>query len=83
MDDRDVGVVQRRSRLGFANEPFLGFVVGAELGRKEFDGDVAVEPDVLGLVDDAHAAFAKLGDDLVVGYGLADHALPPNQPNGI
>ena len=29
---------------------------------------------VLGLIDDTHAAFAKLLNDSVVGYGLANHS---------
>jgi hypothetical protein len=35
---------------------------------------MAVEPGVLGLVDDAHTALAELGDDFVVGNCFTDHA---------
>ncbi|MCI0697012.1 hypothetical protein L0337_34025 [candidate division KSB1 bacterium] len=45
-----------------------------ERGHYEFDRDETLEPDVLGLVDDAHAAFAGLGEDFVVRNGLADHS---------
>jgi hypothetical protein len=40
---------------------------------------VAVECGIERLVDDTHAALAKLGDDLIVGYGLSNHALAPGQ----
>ena len=34
--------------------------------REEFQGDEAAQPGVLGLIDDAHAASAELGNDAVV-----------------
>ncbi len=39
----------------------------------------ALEASVFGFVDDAHAASAETFEDLVMGYGLADHgkALDP------
>ena len=43
--------------------------------RQELERHGAPEPRVLGLVDDAHAAAAELGD-AVVRDGLADHAPP-------
>ena len=40
---------------------------------QELQCDDTAQTGVLGLVDHAHAAFAELLDDLVVGDGLADH----------
>ena len=41
--------------------------------REELQGDGALEASVFGFVDNPHAAFAKLLEDLVVGNSLADH----------
>jgi hypothetical protein len=61
------------------------FVLGPKgLGREEFQSNGALELGVLSLVDDAHSALAEFRDNLVVGYGITDHALAPEQrPNGI
>ena len=66
-------MVQSGCSLRFALEAgqrlrILGHFIGQEL-----EGDEAVQPSVLGLVDDTHAAAAQLLDDAVVGDGLADH----------
>jgi len=61
-----------RCRLGFMDESLLGFGIASEVRREELEGDHAVEFGVLGFVDDAHAAFAELLEDLVVGNGLAN-----------
>jgi len=41
--------------------------------RQELQGDKATQFDILGLVDDTHAATAELLDDAVVRDGLPDH----------
>jgi hypothetical protein len=50
--------------------------------RKEFQCDDAVELGVVGLVDDAHAAFAELLEDLVVRNRLTDEARRDNSSSG-
>ena len=48
-------------------------------GQDHLQGDEAVEPDLAGLVDDAHAAAAQLAEDLVagdLGEGLGTRAGP-------
>ena len=64
MDIADVGVIQGGGGLGFLEEPLRGVVFGQVRGQ-ELDGDGALEAWVSGLIDDAHAAAAELGDDLV------------------
>ena len=49
----------------------------------EFWPDGPVELEVLGFVDNAHAAPAKLGENLVVGYALADHREPLGSTKGV
>jgi hypothetical protein len=44
----------------------------ANVLRQEFEGDAAVQPGVLGLVDHTHPAAAQLLDDAVMRDGLAD-----------
>ena len=65
VDGADVGVVQRRGRLGFLQEPLLGRLVAGQVRREELDGDLALEAGVLGRVDDPHAAVAEFGADRV------------------
>jgi hypothetical protein len=45
--------------------------------REEFQGDDSVELRILGLVNYAHATFAKFLEYVVVRYGLADHVIEP------
>jgi hypothetical protein len=47
-------------------------MVARHLIGKKFEGDEAVKPDVLGLVDDAHAARAEPFKNTVVRNCLAD-----------
>jgi hypothetical protein len=42
-------------------------------GREDLDGDKAIEPRILSLVDLAHSAGAELLDDLIMKDSLADH----------
>ena len=69
----DVGVVKEGSRLSFAKEASLLVLIAKRIRREELEGDTALEARVLGLVDDAHAAFAGHPGNLVVGDGAADH----------
>jgi hypothetical protein len=65
VDVRDVGVIQRRQRLGLAHEPRQPVrIAGEELGQ-DLDRDVAIEPRIAGRVDLAHAARAKRTANLV------------------
>jgi hypothetical protein len=72
-DRADVGVLERRSRLGFPLEPLECLRVARQLVREELQGDSAPELEILGLVDDAHAAAAELSEHAVVRDRLADH----------
>ena len=48
--------------------PVMGYVF-----RQEFESNKAVEPRVLGFVDDTHTTAAELFDDAVVRNGVAEH----------
>lgn len=68
-DGHDVGVVQLGGGLGFvleAQEP-LG-IQGRGVGQ-DFQGDAAVEGNLRGFVDDAHAAAAEFAEDLKIAQG--------------
>ena len=63
--------------MGFLEEPLLGGVILRQIRWQELDGDRTFEAWVSGLIDDAHPAAAKLGDDLVgaeLGTGGQGHA---------
>ena len=74
VDRADVGVLERGGRAGLALEPLERLRVARQLLGQELQRDAAAELQVLGLVDDAHAAAAELREDPVVGDRLADHA---------
>jgi len=73
VDADDVGVIQRRGRLGLLDESPFPLGIGDFLRRQHLDGDESIEMRVTGLVDDTHAAFAELLEDAVVRDLLADH----------
>ena len=56
--------------LASRSKRLLGPGVQPELLRQHLEGDVPAQRDLLGLVDDAHAAAADLADDAVVAQAL-------------
>ena len=66
----DVGVVERRQKLRFPLEAEHTVRIGGKRGGQHFDGDFAVKLRIHRAVDGAHAAFAELAGDLVVGDGI-------------
>ena len=67
VDLDDVRVPQARHRLRFALEPRPLVRPGVGAGEQHLEGDEAVEPQVPGLVDDAHAPAAEQGLHLIAG----------------
>jgi hypothetical protein len=67
VDLHDVGVLKAGDGLGLGAEAgqFVGAGVGA--GQDHLEGDQAVQAEVPGLVDDAHAAPAQFPEELVAG----------------
>jgi hypothetical protein len=55
------------------NEPFPGFLVRDKLRQKEAKRHGALRLRFLHLIDNTHATFTKLLEDLLVGYCLTDH----------
>ena len=66
-------MVQRGEQLRLALEARDPIRIGRERFLKDLDGDLAVEPRIVGAVHLAHAAFAQLGHDLVGAEFAADH----------
>ena len=75
VDGDDVGMVQRGGGLRFLDEAAAALGIARHFRRQHFDGDKAVEPRVLRLVDIAHAARAQLLEQLVLKNSFADHAV--------
>ena len=61
---RDVRVVQRRERLGFALESGQPFEIAPERVRQNFDRDVTVELGIARAIHLTHAAGAERRDNL-------------------
>ena len=51
--------------------------------RQEFERDQAFELGILGFVHDAHAPAAELGENFVMGNGLADHFFTFKKSSGL
>ena len=66
-------MIQCRSRLGLTLKTGKHLRVTGNTLWQEFQGDEAMQPRVLGFVDDAHPTAAQFLDDAVVRDGLPDH----------
>src|SRR5215472_6260654 len=55
----DIGMVERGRRLSFTLEPFQCLAVLRQSLGQELECDEAMKLDILGLVDDTHAAAAE------------------------
>ncbi len=75
VDGANVWMVQGGSGLRLALEAAERLRVLGDFVRQEFQSDEAAKFDVLGFIDHAHAATAKLLHDAVVRDGLPDHCL--------
>jgi hypothetical protein len=67
MELHDVGVLQSGHGLGLALKPRPLLWAGESAGEGHLESDEAIEGQVAGLVDDAHAAAADFLQDLVAG----------------
>ena len=67
MDLYDVRVLQASDGAGLGVEARQGLRAGVSSGENHFKGDEAVEADLAGLVDDAHAPAPQFAEDLVAG----------------
>jgi hypothetical protein len=72
MNCADVWVIQRGRRLCFALKAGECLRVAGNFFRKKLEGDEAVEPGILGLVDHTHAPATELFQDAVVRDGLPE-----------
>ena len=61
----DVGMAQRVGGARLIAKAFDKLGIAAELGGEELEVNLAAEHEVLGQVDNAHAALAELADDAV------------------
>jgi hypothetical protein len=66
VDVKDIGVIQRGSGSGFLDEALPPFRIGHGRRREHFNRHTAAEVQIMGRVDDPHAALAQLRFDSVV-----------------
>ena len=75
IDGADVGMIKGGGGFGLALEACEGLGISGDVIGEEFEGDVAVEADVFGLVDHAHTSATELFGDAVMRDGLADEGV--------
>jgi hypothetical protein len=69
-------VIERRGRARLALEAVERGPITAQLSGQELEGHATAQARVLGLKDHAHAAGAKLSNDVVVGNPAGVHLEP-------
>ena len=72
-DGGDVGVIERFQQPGLALEAGHSFGIARECFGKELERNLAVQVEVVGHLDFAHASAAKLFTDSIVPQRFADH----------
>ena len=72
-DGGDVGVIERCQQPGLALEAGHPFGIAYECVWKEFQRNLAVQVEVVGHVDFAHASAAKLFTDSIMAQRFSDH----------
>jgi hypothetical protein len=73
VDRADVWMIQGGRSFGFALETAQGLWVFGYVVWQEFEGNEAIERDVLCFVHHTHAATAELLDDAIVRYDFPKH----------
>src|SRR4029453_9424918 len=63
----DVRMIERRGRPRLESEALRGLRVALQVGWQELQRDVPAKRQILGLIDDAHAARADAAQDPIVG----------------
>ena len=90
VDLHDVGVLQAGDGLGLGQETGDGLGVRMSAGQNHLQNARAVQEDLLGEVDDPHAAAAELGQDLIavdnregpLRASIRRHAVQPRSSRG-
>jgi hypothetical protein len=72
INSTNMRMIQGGDGAGFALEPLQALDILGILPGQELEGDAAVEPGVVGLVDDPHATASNYLHGAVVGDGLTD-----------
>ena len=67
-------MIERRDRASLLFKAGASFRSRRDFRRKELERDETPQPKIAGLIDHAHAAFAKFVENLVMGDYFANHA---------
>jgi hypothetical protein len=76
MNGGDVWMVEGGGSERFALEPLQRLRILSQVRGEELQGDVPVQPQVLGFVHHTHASAAQQPEDVIVRNGLADQVPP-------
>jgi hypothetical protein len=79
----DVGMIKLGNGLSLTQQTFLQFFATTTGRGQKFQCYNAVEAGVSGFIDNAHAPFPEFLEDLIMGYGEADHRTSSRYPPGI
>ena len=73
VDGADVGMIERRRRASLSSKALQHLRILCQLIGEKLERDKAAKEEILGFVDNTHAAATQHFDDSIVGDGLADH----------
>jgi len=76
VDVADVVMFEGGCCFRLPDKPLLCISFEGGFRREKLEGDVAIESQVLGLVNNTHPAAAEEFEDFVVGNSPADHGPP-------
>src|SRR3984885_11144181 len=80
MQRADIRVIQAGGGPRLAPETVRGHLVARELAGQELESDKSLQPGILGLVDNTHAAASDLFEDRVMRNGPAGWGAGAIQP---
>src|SRR6516165_5810091 len=82
IDGADVGMVEGGGGLRFSLKAGQGLRVFRDILWQEFQGDVAMQTHVFGLVHHTHSATTEFFENTVMGYGLSDERVGTRHDGG-
>jgi hypothetical protein len=76
IDRADMRMIERRRRSGFALKTIERLRILFRLGRQKFKSYLASQPEIFGLIDDAHPAATQAAQDTVTRNLCKVHGTP-------
>ena len=77
VDGDDIGMIERGSRHGLTLEAGASSLGQRAIGRKNFDGNVAIKPGIMRAINHAHSACPNIRENVVMREPSANHGFVP------